>query len=90
MENRKTISVVLPLKSSQSPFFEDLFGRSMQSVKNQKEYVDELIIVYCNETALTNHIKNYDYEGLNVVFEEWTSEPNFCSQVNHGFEMAKS
>ena len=90
MENRKTISVVLPLKSSQSPFFEDLFGRSIQSVKNQKEYVDELIIVYCNETALTNHIKNYDYEGLNVVFEEWISEPNFCSQVNHGFEVAKS
>ena len=24
------------------------------------------------------------------MFEEWTSEPNFCSQVNHGFEMAKS
>ena len=90
MENRKTISVVLPLKSSQSPFFEDLYSRSIQSVKNQKEYVDELIIVYCNETNLTNHIKSYDYGDLNVVFEEWTSEPNFCSQVNHGFEMSKS
>lgn len=90
MENKKTISVVLPVKTTQSPFFEDLFARSIQSIKNQKEYVDELIIVHCDETALINHIKNYDYEGLNVIFDEWTSEPNFCSQVNRGFELATS
>jgi hypothetical protein len=90
MENRKTISVVLPIKSSQSSFFEDLFSRSIQSVKNQKDYVDELIIVYCNETNLTNHIKNYDYGDLNVVLKEWKEEPNFCSQINLGFESANS
>jgi hypothetical protein len=90
MKNETKISVVLPIKSGKSPFFDDYFNKAITSVKNQGEYVDELIIVHTDETFLTNHITNYDFEKLNVVLENWTEEPNFANQVNRGVELAKS
>jgi len=50
MKNETKISVVLPIKSGKSPFFDDYFNKAITSVKNQGEYVDELIIVHTDET----------------------------------------
>jgi hypothetical protein len=90
MENEIKISVVLPIKSGKSPFFDDYFNKAITSVKNQGEYVQELIIVHTDETFLVNHLTNYDFGDLNVVLESWTSEPSFGEQVNKGVELSNS
>lgn len=90
MKNETKISVVLPIKSGKSPFFDDYFNKAITSVKNQGEYVDELIIVHTDETFLVNFLKEYDFEKLNVVLEPWIEEPSFANQVNRGVEIAKS
>jgi hypothetical protein len=88
MEN--TISVILPIKSAKAIDFDNFFEKAIQSVKNQKEYVNELIIVHCDEDVLTKHINSFDFTDLNVVLESWTKEPNFADQVNRGVEISKS
>ena len=90
MENNKSISVILPIKSAKTPFFEDYFKKCIESINNQKVGIEELIIVHTKETALTNHIQNYDFGSLNVRFLEWQNEPNFAEQINAGVESATS
>jgi len=90
MEINKTISVILPLKTSTAYDFKDFFDRSIKSVQYQKEHVNELIIVYCNETDLKTFLENYDFEELNVNLIEWTETPSFAKQVNYGSELSKS
>ena len=60
MENNKTISVILPIKSARTAFFDDYFKKCIESVKVQKEKVDELLIVHTKETALTEFIKFFN------------------------------
>jgi hypothetical protein len=90
MENNKTISVILPIKSARAAFFDDYFKKCVDSVKLQKVKVDELLIVHTKETALTEFIKSYDFEDINVRFLEWQYEPNFAEQINIGVEQATS
>lgn len=90
MEKNKTISVILPIKSARVAFFDDYFKKCIESVKLQKVKVDELLIVHTKETALTEFIKSYDFEDLNVRFLEWQDEPNFGEQINAGVENATS
>ncbi len=90
MENINTISVVLPIKSSSALSFEDFFEKCIKSVQYQKENVNELVIVYCDETNLEKHVTSYDYDGLNVVFEKYEGTPSFQKQVNHGVKVASS
>ena len=82
MENKNTISVVLPIKSGKARNFEDYFNKCITSVKNQKDFVNELVIVYCDETDLTDHINSYDFEGLNVVKISNWAHLNFASPTN--------
>lgn len=89
MENN-TLSVILPIRSGKIPFFEEYFDKAILSLKNQKTPIDELVIVHTNETFLTDHIKSYDFGDLNVVFEVWTKDPNFCAQVNQGVRVSTS
>jgi len=90
MNTKNTISIILPIKSGKAIGFEDFFDKCIQSVKNQKEYVNELIIVHGDEDLLKNHLTSYNFEGLNVIFETWSDQPNFAKQVNHGVEIATS
>lgn len=90
MKNKNTISVVLPIKSGKAIGFEDFFGRCIQSVKNQGEHVNELVIVHGPETYLTNFLNEFDFSGITVTMESWNEEPNFANQVNKGVEIAKS
>jgi hypothetical protein len=90
MENKNSISVVLPIKTSSAYDFNAFFEKSIQSLQTQKEYLNELIIVYCNESALENFLQNFNFDGINVVLEKWEEEANFSKQVNRGFEISKS
>jgi GT2 family glycosyltransferase len=90
MNTKNTISIILPIKSGKAIGFEDFFDKCIQSVKNQKEYVNELIIVHGDEDLLKNHLTSYNFEGLNVIFETWSDQPNFAKQVNHGVDIATS
>ncbi len=90
MENKNTISVVLPIKTSSAYDFNSFFEKSIQSLKNQKDYFQELVIVYCDESILESFLQSFDFDGINVVLEKWTNEPNFSKQVNRGVEVSKS
>ena len=89
METKK-ISVILPIKTGKAIGFEDFFERCIQSVKFQKEYLHELIIVHGNEDYLNNFLPNYDFEDINVRLESWNESPNFANQVNHGIKLSTS
>lgn len=89
MENN-SISVILPIRSGKTGFFEEYFEKCITSLKQQKTPIDELVIVHCDEKYLTDHLKGYDFGDLNVKFEEWTKTPNFAAQVNHGAKTASS
>lgn len=90
MKEKNTISVILPIKSARAFGFEDLFQKSIQSIINQKDYVNELVIIHCNEELLTKHIDEFDFSGLTVVKEVWDKTPNFAKQVNRGVEISSS
>jgi len=84
------ISIILPIKSGKAIGFEDFFKKAIESVKNQKEFLEELIIVHGNEDYLNSFLSSYDFEDLNVKLLPWTESPSFAKQVNHGAEMSNS
>jgi len=84
------VSVVLPIKSIGAVDFNEYFTKSIESIKNQKVKINELIIVHCNETNLVEFLNSFDFGDLNVSKYEWTEEANFANQVNFGVKSAKS
>jgi GT2 family glycosyltransferase len=90
MSKTNTISVILPIKSGKAVGFQDFFEKCIQSVKNQGDNVNELIIVHGSEDFLTNYISEFDFSGITVVTESWVEKPSFAKQVNRGVEIAKS
>lgn len=84
------VSVILPIKSVGAISFPEYFDKAIQSLKNQKTQVNELVIVHTDETSLTEFLSSYDFGELNVVKVEWTKTPNFADQVNMGVRTAKS
>ena len=90
MKNKNTISVILPIKSAVSGFFEEYLNKAIESIKVQKEQFDELIIVHTDENLLTKVLSEFDFGDLNVKLEPWTKEANFADQINHGVNLATS
>ena len=88
--NTNKISIVLPIKSGKAIGFEDFFTKAIQSVKFQKDYLQELIIVHGAEEYLNNFLNSYDFEDLNVKLESWSEPPSFSNQVNHGVKVSSS
>ena len=84
------LSVILPLKSSSHPWFEDYFNKAITSIKTQEVEINELILVHTDETKLVEFLDTYDFSGINVTREVWTKKPGFAEQVNHGARIAKS
>ena len=84
------LSVILPLKSSSHPWFEDYFNKAITSIKTQEVEINELVIVHTDETKLVEFLDRYDFSGINVTREVWTKKPGFAEQVNHGARIAKS
>lgn len=88
--NTNKISVILPIKTAKAIGFEDFFNKCIQSVKYQKDFLSELIIVHGDEDLLKNYLTSYDFEDLNVRLEMWSELPNFSKQVNHGVSVSNS
>jgi len=90
MENNNTISVILPIKTRNTIGFDDYFEKAILSVKNQKEFVNELIIVHTGEDSFSSYVETFDFDGLNVVVLEHDGKPSFSGQVNTGAKKATS
>lgn len=84
------VSVILPIKSSKTLNFDEYFNKAIQSIKNQKLGINELVIVHTNETSLVEYLNGYDFGDINVVKHEWTKEPSYAQQVNYGVRSSKS
>ena len=84
------VSVILPIKSSSSAWFEDYFKKCIESLKQQVVGINELIIVHTNETNLVEFLNQFDFGDINVVKIEWTKEANYSNQINFGVRSAKS
>ena len=89
MENKLSLSVILPIKSAKAKNFDDYFGKAINSLKEQKVDFEELIIVYTQEESLVTILDSYDFGNINVNKLVWDKEPNYASQVSYGVENAK-
>ena len=89
MENKLSLSVILPIKSAKAKDFEELFGKAITSLKEQKIDFEELLIVHTQEETLINFLSNYDFGKLNVTKLLWDKDANYCSQINFGVQNAK-
>ena len=84
------VSVILPIKSSKTLNFDEYFNKAIQSIKNQKLGINELVIVHTNETSLVEFLDNFDFGDIVVEKHVWTKEPNYASQISYGARAAKS
>lgn len=86
-----TISVILPVSSTHSKDFTELFEKSVESVRKQQSPVDELVIVHTDEESLVNFLNSYDFGDLNVqkVLNN-TNNTDFQTQINLGVNKANS
>ena len=89
MENKISLSVILPIKSAKAKDFDELFGKAINSLKEQKVDFEELVIVHTQEETLITVLDNYDFGNINVTKLLWDKEPNYASQINYGVEQAK-
>jgi len=89
MNNKLSLSVILPIKSSKAKNFGDYFEKAITSLKTQQVEFEELIIVHTNEESLIDILNNYDFGNLTVTKLLWDKAPNYCEQVNYGIKLAK-
>jgi glycosyltransferase involved in cell wall biosynthesis len=89
MNNKLSLSVILPIKSSKAKNFGDYFEKAITSLKTQQIEFEELIIVHTNEESLIDILNNYDFGNLTVTKLLWDKAPNYCEQVNYGIKLAK-
>ena len=67
MNEKLSLSIILPIKSSKSKDFNDYFEKAITSIKSQTVEVEELLIVHTSEESLINHLNGYDFGTLNVT-----------------------
>jgi hypothetical protein len=84
------VTVILPLASASVRSFDDLFERSIKSLKNQSTQINELLIVHSTEETLVSRLSNFDFEELPVRLVENTGDTDFASQVNLGLKESTS
>jgi hypothetical protein len=84
------VSVILPIKSAKVQNFSEYFEKAIKSLIEQKNQINELIIVHSDETTLVEFLNSYDFSTLNVVKSVWTKPCNFSEQINHGVSIANS
>jgi glycosyltransferase involved in cell wall biosynthesis len=89
MSEKFSVSIVLPIKSSKAKDFDEYFTKAIDSIKNQKVEIEELLIVHTPEESLINLLEKFDFGNLNVQKIIWNELPNYSAQVNHGIKNAK-
>ena len=89
MNNKLSVSVILPLKSSKAKNFDEYFEKAITSLKNQQTQIEELVIVHSQEESLVTLLSSYDFGNLNVTKLIWDKEPNYSEQINYGIKESK-
>jgi len=89
MENKLSLSIILPIKSSKAKNFDEYFEKAITSIKTQSVEVEELVIVHTAEESLITFLNEYDFGNLTVTKLLWDKTPSYCEQVNHGIKNAK-
>lgn len=89
MNEKLSLSIILPIKSSMSRNFDEFFEKAITSIKSQTVEVEELLIIHTPEESLINLLNDYDFGNLNVTKLLWDKEPNYSEQVNYGIKNAK-
>jgi hypothetical protein len=89
MENKLSLSIILPIKSSKVKDFEEYFNKAIESIKTQQIDIEELVIVHTPEESLVSFINGYDFGKLNINKILWDKTPNYMEQVNYGIKNAK-
>lgn len=89
MNEKLSLSVILPLKSSKVKDFSEYFSKAIQSITSQTVDIEELIIVHTSEESLVTFLNEFDFGKLNVKKYLWSKSPNYCDQVNLGIKKAK-
>jgi len=77
MENKFNVSVILPIKSALAKDFDEYFKKAIDSLKNQKVGIDELVIVHTQEDSLLKVFNSYDFGEISVTKIVCDKEPNF-------------
>ena len=89
MNEKLSLSIILPIKSSMSRNFDEFFEKAITSIKSQTVEIEELLIIHTPEESLINLLNDYDFGNLNVTKLLWDKEPNYSEQVNYGIKKAK-
>jgi len=89
MENKLSLSIILPIKSSKVKDFEDYFNKAIESIKNQQIDIEELVIVHTPEESLVSFINGYDFGEIKTNKVLWDKDPSYMDQVNYGIKNAK-
>ena len=89
MENKLSLSIILPIKSSKAKNFDEYFEKAINSIKTQSIEIEELLIVHTAEESLITFLNGYDFENLSVTKLRWDGTPSYCDQVNYGIKNAK-
>ena len=89
MDNKLSLSVILPIKSALAKDFNEYFEKAIKSLQTQQVEFEELVIVHTPEETLVTLLNEYDFGNINVTKLLWDKEPNYCAQVNFGVENAK-
>jgi len=89
MNEKLSLSIILPIKSSKSRDFNEYFEKAITSIKSQTIDIEELVIVHSSEESLIEHLNGYDFGELNVTKLLWDKEPSYAEQVNYGVKNAK-
>jgi peptidase E len=67
MNEKLSLSIILPIKSSKSRDFNDYFEKAITSIKTQTVDIEELIIVHTSEESLVNYLNDYDFGDIIVI-----------------------
>jgi len=89
MENKLSLSVILPIKSSKAKNFGEYFEKAITSINEQSVEIEELLIIHTPEETLVEFLNNFDFGTLNVTKVLWDKEPNYCEQINYGISQSK-
>jgi len=89
MENKLSLSIILPIKSSKAKNFDEYFEKAITSIKTQSVEIEELVIVHTAEESLISFLNEYDFGNLSVTKLLWDKTPSYCEQVNFGIKNAK-
>lgn len=89
MNEKLSLSIILPIKSSKSKDFNEFFEKAITSIKSQTIDIEELLIVHTQEESLVTYLNDFDFGTLNVVKLLWDKTPTYADQVNYGIKNAK-